>query len=467
MWLTIFNLLLFTSNGLGLLLAEELKPEQVHLAIGDETSSITVTWVTQRPTPNSIVIYSSGVESQEANGFQVKFVDGGPEKREFYIHRVFLKSLKPNNIYHYICGSNAGWSQTFTFRVLPDHQNWSPRLVVFGDMGITNNVALPELIREVKEMDSFDVVLHVGDFAYNMDTDNARVGDTFMRQIEPIAAHVPYMTAVGNHEVAYNFSNYKARFSMPGGDGESQFYSFNLGPAHIIGFSSEVYYYLYHGWRPVVNQYEWLQKDLEEANRPENRRARPWIIVMAHRPMYCSNNDDPMHCDNVDNIVRIGFYYEENGTRGYYMGLEELFYKNGVDLIIAAHEHSYERFWPVYNRTVCNASAENPYVNPPAPVHIVTGSAGCSEGVDPFTPGGQPWSAFRSDEYGFTRMYILNGTHLTVEQVSAEQEHVGKVIDSFTVVNHNHGPNQFTCHVQVDFDNIPWTPLQPALELFR
>ncbi|CAH8517173.1 unnamed protein product [Schistosoma guineensis] len=55
--------------------------------------------------------------------------------------------------------------------------------------------------------------------------DNARVGDQFMRNIQPIASKVPYMTCVGNHEAAYNFSNYKARFTMPGGDGESQFYS--------------------------------------------------------------------------------------------------------------------------------------------------------------------------------------------------------------------------------------------------
>ena len=34
-----------------------------------------------------------------------------------------------------------------------------------------------------------------------MDTDNGNVGDEFMRQLEPIAAYVPYMTAVGNHEV--------------------------------------------------------------------------------------------------------------------------------------------------------------------------------------------------------------------------------------------------------------------------
>lgn len=39
-----------------------------------------------------------------------------------------------------------------------------------------------------------------GDFAYNMDQDNARVGDRFMRLIEPVAASLPYMTCPGNHE---------------------------------------------------------------------------------------------------------------------------------------------------------------------------------------------------------------------------------------------------------------------------
>ena len=33
-------------------------------------------------------------------------------------------------------------------------------------------------------------------------------------------------------------------------------------------------------------------------------------------------------------------------------GIEELLYKYGVDLHIQAHEHSYERFWPVYDLKV-------------------------------------------------------------------------------------------------------------------
>ena len=46
------------------------------------------------------------------------------------------------------------------------------------------------------------MILHVGDMAYDLHTDNARVGDEFMNQIEPIAAYVPYQVCPGNHEEA-------------------------------------------------------------------------------------------------------------------------------------------------------------------------------------------------------------------------------------------------------------------------
>ena len=55
-------------------------------------------------------------------------------------------------------------------------------------------------------------------------------------------------------------------------------------------------------------------------------------------------------------------------------GLEELFRASGVDLAVWAHEHSYERMWPVFNRTVYNGT-HSPYTNPPALTHVVTGSA--------------------------------------------------------------------------------------------
>ena len=60
-----------------------------------------------------------------------------------------------------------------------------------------------------------------------------------------------------------NFSHYVNRFSMPGGSGDGMFYSFNVGPVHFVSFSSEYYYYIYYGWKQIVRQYEWLEKDLQ------------------------------------------------------------------------------------------------------------------------------------------------------------------------------------------------------------
>lgn len=57
---------------------------------------------------------------------------------------------------------------------------------------------------------------------------------------------------------------------MPQGT-ESLMHSFNLGPVHFIGFSTELYYFLNYGMKPLVRQYEWLRNDLIEANKPENR----------------------------------------------------------------------------------------------------------------------------------------------------------------------------------------------------
>lgn len=34
------------------------------------------------------------------------------------------------------------------------------------------------------------------------------------------------------------------------------------------------------------------------------------------------------------------------------LGMEKVMYKYGVDLMFWAHEHSYERLWPVYDRKV-------------------------------------------------------------------------------------------------------------------
>lgn len=405
------------------------QPEQVHISIGGNTSNIVVTWLTMSPTPSPRCEYGIGGFTASATGTTVTFVDGGKQKTKRYIHRAELENLLPKQKYVYHCGSDLGWSEEFWFWSLNPTENWSPRLAVYGDLGNINAKSLPFLQQETQR-GNFDAILHVGDFAYDMPDNEGEVGDEFMRQIQPIAAYVPYMVSPGNHEEAYNFSHYRNRFSMPGGT-ENLFYDFKLGPVHFININTEVYYFLEYGVKLAVKQYMWLSQVLEEANKPENRARWPWIITYGHRPMYCSD-DDGDDCTKRSSRVRVGFPIMD------WFGLEKLFYDNGVDLEIWAHEHSYERLWPVYDHKVYNGSRIEPYTNPKAPVHVVTGSAGCQEFTDKFIKKPSEWSAFRNSDYGYSRMQIFNHTHLYMEQISVDK--AGDVIDSFWLIKDEHGP---------------------------
>jgi hypothetical protein len=325
----------------------------------------------------------------------------------------------------YHCGSDLGWSEIFYFTAMKDGADWLPHLAIYGDLGNVNAVSLVRLQRET-HLGVYDAIIHVGDFAYDMNSESGLVGDAFMDQIQPIAGYLPYMVCPGNHEWSSNFHQYKNRFTMPG-KYDSMMYSWNIGPIHFISISTEFYYFLQYGIKPVTRQYEWLEKDLKEANK--NRAERPWIITYGHRPMYCSN-DDQDDCTRHETLVRVGIPYL------HWYGLEDMFMKYGVDLSIWAHEHSYERLWPTYNHQVYNGSLEEPYRNPRALTHVTTGSAGCSEKHDPF-PGTKPdWTAFRTTDYGFSRLKPLNNTHLYFEQVSEDQG--GAVVDSFYLIREKH-----------------------------
>ncbi|EDW25804.1 GL14294 [Drosophila persimilis] len=403
--------------------------------VQDESNSlrdITVTWST-RSSPNaSLVNYARNYAKEKlivVKGTWQRFVDGGHKARQQYVHNVILRDLEPDTRYEYSCGSELGWSPVFSFKTPPADENWSPSLAIFGDMGNENAQSLGRLQQDT-ERGMYDAIIHVGDFAYDMDTDNAAVGDAFMRQIETVSAYVPYMVCPGNHEEKYNFSNYRARFNMPG-ETDSLWYSFDLGPVHFVSFSTEVYYFLNYGVKLLTKQFDWLERDLAQANLPENRAKRPWIITYGHRPMYCSDEKE-YDCDGkLETYIRQGLPLIK------WFGLEDLFYKHGVDVEIFAHEHFYTRLWPIYDFKVHNGSVQQPYTNPKAPIHIITGSAGCKEEREPFSNDLPAWNAFHSNDYGYTRLKAHNGTHLHFEQVSDDKD--GDIVDSFWVIKDNHG----------------------------
>lgn len=147
--------------------------------------------------------------------------------------------------------------------------------------------------------------------------------------------------------------------------------------------------------------------------------------------MYCSN-DNKDDCTHHETLVRVGLPFT------HFFGLEQLFYEYGVDIEIWAHEHSYERLWPIYDYKVYNGSVKAPYTNAKAPIHIVTGSAGCKEKHDDFVKNRPDWSAFYNEDYGYTRMNVFNKSHIYFEQVSDEKN--GTIVDNFWVIKNKHLP---------------------------
>jgi len=398
-------------------------PVHVHLAYAARDDQMQVTFASSSACKGAYVLYGESVLDRNSSASVSHFTEGNSMGHQ-YIYNALLIELKAGQRYSYECVCGGSKSIVFNFYAKQVGNNWSPNLLVFGDMGRTlGPQALPSLLKSVKSGWPHAAV-HVGDFAYDLDTLGGSNGDVFMNQIQDIAAYIPYMVCVGNHEAAHNFSHYVNRFNMPNTK-DNMYFSWEVANAHFIAYSTEIYFdeQKYPAWT-AQKQLEWLEQDLILANK--NRKDKPWIITYGHRPMYCSNNDGD-DCTKTNSPVR--------------RALEGLFYKYGVDIIIEAHEHSYERLWPVYNEVV----TQYDYINPKAPVHIITGVAGCNEDlgecINAITKPQGPWSAFRASGraiYGYARMQIFNATHIYWEELEATKNDA--ILDSVWIVQNNHGP---------------------------
>jgi len=285
---------------------------------------------------------------------------------------------------------------------------------VFGDMGsLLGEWTMGALINN-SLYGTFDWVYHVGDISYADDFAEYfpemydEIWDEFFAGIEPVSAVRPYMVCPGNHEYScenpectnytINFAAYNSRFLMPGAESFSNntmWFSFNYLNAHFISISSETDFPYSPYNSTFGDQLKWLENDLINANN--NRNATPWIIVVGHRPLYCSN--EWFSSNGVP--VEASYYFQQS--------FEQLFYKYHVDIYFCGHAHSYERIYPTYN----NTPTSNNYVNPTSTTYIVAGAAGNIEGFLDTGWYKTSWSAYQDyTNFGFGILSILNNTHL-------------------------------------------------------
>ena len=122
----------------------------------------------------------------------------------------------------------------------------------------------------------------------------------------------------------------------------SRYYSVDVGLVHFVALDMNAYYFSTEA-RYIKPQLDWLAADLKVA--AANREAVPWIVVMAHHPMYCSSITlAPMvHTDGSDGHDQLGTFQGCTGTGEQTVNktrvdLEPLFMQYGVDVFFAGED---------------------------------------------------------------------------------------------------------------------------------
>ena len=331
--------------------------------------------------------------------------DFGDIDRVLYYASAELKNLTPEAYYQYRVGSmEFGWSSDFFFQAKRNFEPNTPvKFILYGDLGVGEQVE--ETMASLKKdlaSHQYEAIIHFGDFAYNLGSDLGKVGDIFMETIEPVAAFLPYMVTQGNHEVSWvnNPGQYEKRFKMPGNT-TNLWYSFTGGQVYFVAFTDELVFQQRN--ETQKEQMEWLEAELKSIDREQY----PWVVGLSHRPMYCSADMTKEATDEEG--------YEELGVRWIRSNpdciqqattvretFEELFYKQGVDLLINGHVHGYERLGPAYqNQSMgCTEETLHTCVGAKAPITIISGIPGQDESYAPASPTPLPWSLVQDAEKG-------------------------------------------------------------------
>lgn len=220
-----------------------------------------------------------------------------------------LPSLEPGTVYCYQLGDeNQPQTGRTGFRTAPGPDSTEPvRFLAFGDSGsgTSDQYALLEQMYTVP----FDLIIHTGDVAYDDGTID-QFEDNVFGVYADLFRHVPFMPAAGNHDYrTLQGAPFRDVFNLPGDSGE-KWYSFDWGPVHFVALDTEADY---------RTQAEWLDKDLAAT-------SQPWKIIYMHRPPYSS-----------------GMHGSDTTLRNV---LAPVLERHGVQLVLAGHDHNYERIKP-------------------------------------------------------------------------------------------------------------------------
>jgi len=247
-----------------------------------------------------------------------------------------------------------------------------------------------------------ELVLPLGDLAVEDNTANC-----WLDLISPFENKL--QITFGYHELnegAAKIEQYKKVFGL-----NKLYYSFDYGRVHFIVMST------LSDANVTSDQYRFIENNLKVAS--ENKNI-DWIVVTSYAPFYTSVSEHP-----AKKVVR-NIYHP-------------LFDKYGVDLVLTAHNHNYQRTYPVtfnpYKRsdpTITNGFTTGYTGNKDGVVYVIVGTAG-EPPVHPLLSR-QPYVATQvSGKFGFLNVEISNDNSHTKMAGTFYNNEGGNIEDYFTI----------------------------------
>lgn len=262
---------------------------QVHISLTGRPGEMGVDFVTSAGSGSGLAARfgtSAGALTSVAPAVSTSFTGAGWTAM---MNAAYMTGLLPATTYFYQVGSDAeGWSATFSFVNQPEAAA-PPVFAVFADFGFGNDISMSDIIADAAA-GGFDMILHAGDVAYDLDSGNSQTGNSYMNAIQPATATKPYMFATGNHEsygtqgggrflqFAARFSSYAAGVGNSSGSGSPLWYSFNVGQIHFLFFCTENVAAPLTA-EQMAAQLAFMTADLKAVNRD----VTPWVVSVGHK----------------------------------------------------------------------------------------------------------------------------------------------------------------------------------------
>jgi acid phosphatase type 7 len=273
-----------------------------------EGSSATILWRTIGQETGRVEYgltrtYGASVEG----GLEYGNMNGHLNPEKGSVIQARITGLLPDKLYHYRVLLASSASEDRNFRTPPADANTPLTFLVYGDCRSDpqahNRVASAGAVNSDPAF-----VLVTGDIVPSPGDSRLAWTREFFMPADPLLRKAIYKTTQGNHDV--DNALFSLYFQTPSSGHGADYYSFDWGPVHVVTINTN------KDCRPGSEQYRFLEKDLAET-------TRPFKIFFAHHPVFSS----ALH----------------GTSRKLQRALQPLFEAHGVRLVLAGHDHSYER----------------------------------------------------------------------------------------------------------------------------